>query len=101
MKYAISKEKDTTTFSIKVENVDYSNTEELIIGLKNIMSNDGNRFVIDISKVKFVDSTGLNLITTAERLQLLVNRHIKILNGLASDINSEEIAIALFKARNT
>lgn len=100
LKYNIFKEKDTICFKVLTENVDCSNADELIWGLKNVMKNNFSKLVIDITGVKFFDSFGMNFLTFAERLENSKNSRVKLVKSFRPNISNEEVATALFKAHN-
>lgn len=100
-KYSIVRESGTVNFKVITENVDYSNTDELIWGLKSVMKNDFSKLVIDITGVKFFDGFGMNFLTFAERLENSKNSRVKLLKSFRPNISNEEVATAFFKAHNS
>jgi len=98
--YNIFKERDTIFFKVLTENVDCSNKDELILGLKSIMKNDFSKLVIDITGVKFFDGFGMNFLTFAERLENSKNSRVKLVKSFRPNISNEEVATAFFKAHN-
>lgn len=68
MKYSVDKQDKHTVFSLQEENLNSVNAPDLKSQLV-ILSNEGVRnFIMDISGVKFVDSSGLSAILTANRI---------------------------------
>lgn len=100
-KYSVVRTSGTTTFSVKIENVDYSNTEELLRELRNIMMNDSNNLIVDLTGVKYIDNFGMNFVTNAERLQIPKRSRVRLLRCYNPCIRNEEIATAFIKAYNT
>lgn len=68
MKYTVNKEEKYTVFSLEEDNLN----SLIAPNLKSefvILSNEGvKNLILDLSKVKFVDSSGLSAILTADRL---------------------------------
>ncbi len=83
MKYSVDKKERYTVFSLHEENLN----SLISPGLKSefvILSNEGvQNFVFDLSEVKYVDSSGLSAILTANRLWK--NDGTFILTGVKSD----------------
>lgn len=94
-------EGQATIFSIKTENVDYSNAEELIRELNKIMTGDSSIIIIDISLVKYFDNFGMNFLTAAERLHILKKGRVRLLKCFMPNISKEEAATAFFRAHNS
>ncbi|MBI5402047.1 MAG: STAS domain-containing protein [Ignavibacteriae bacterium] len=99
--YVIRYEGQSTIFSIKIENVDYSNADELIRELTKVMAGGSSIIVIDISKVRYFDYSGMNFLTTAERLRILKNGRVRLTKCFSASIRNEEVATAFFRAHNS
>lgn len=83
MKYTVDKQERYTVFQIQEENVN----SLVAPNLKSefvILSNEGvNNLILDLSQVKYVDSSGLSAILTANRLWNAIGSFI--LTGIEHD----------------
>lgn len=81
MKYTVNKEEKYTVFSLEEDNLN----SLIAPNLKSefvILSNEGvKNLILDLSNVKFVDSSGLSAILTADRLWKQVGTFI--VSGIA------------------
>lgn len=100
-KYTIRYEGQATIFSIKTENVDYSNAEELLRELNKVMTGGSSKVIIDISQVRYFDYFGMNFLTAAERLHILNNGRVRLMKCFSAGIRNEEAATAFFRAHNS
>lgn len=68
MKYSIDKQEKYTVFTLQDENMNSLIAPDLKSEFKVINEEGVPNFILDLSNVKFVDSSGLSAILTAKRL---------------------------------
>jgi anti-sigma B factor antagonist len=68
MKYSIDKQEKYTVFTLHEENLNSLLAPHLKSEFKLIYEEGQTNFILDLSDVKFVDSSGLSAILTAKRL---------------------------------
>lgn len=68
MDFIVKQENNTAVVKINVEKLNASNASELKAELVVLHKNNVNNIVIDLSKTKYCDSSGLSAILVANRL---------------------------------
>jgi anti-sigma B factor antagonist len=59
MNISTEKHNDTIVLNLKEERLDAHNSGELRDAILKLLENGGNRFIVDLSEVRFIDSSGL------------------------------------------
>lgn len=92
MNFKITQEEKHTLISSQVDKLDATNAPELKSELVVLSKNGVNTIVLDLSKTRYCDSSGLSAILTANRLCKDTNGKF-VLSGLQENV-SKMIGIA-------
>ena len=68
MKFQVNQDSNTAVIQVMVEKLDASNASELKSELLILNKNGVNSMVLDLTKTRYCDSSGLSSILTANRL---------------------------------
>jgi anti-sigma B factor antagonist len=86
MKFDITQHIQYTLVETKVEKLDASNASELKVELQSLNKSGVNSIILDCSKTKYCDSSGLSAILTANRLCKDTNGKF-VLCGLQANVS--------------
>lgn len=85
MKFQINQESNTATVQVLLEKLDASNASDLKSEFLVLNKNGVNSLILDLSKTRYCDSSGLSAILTANRLCKDTNG-VFVLAGLQKNV---------------
>lgn len=91
MKFSIDEKDKYTVFSLEEENLNTINAPDVKSEFVLLKNKGVQNFILDLSSVKFVDSSGLSAILTANRLWDDAQNETFVLTGVAENENVKKL----------
>jgi anti-anti-sigma factor len=85
MKFQINQDSNSSVIEVLVEKLDASNAPELKSEILLLSKNGVNSMVLDLSKTRYCDSSGLSAILSGNRICKDTNGHF-VLSGLQKSV---------------